>query len=131
MLKSHPKNSFIFFAIFVFSLLFFSDFYLANIAKAVEWNFSVPNNLVNFSGGSQPKNVFAFVFLVSDWLLNIAGTLIVILIIYSGVRFVLSRGNPGEIGKAKTTLWWAIAGFTVVLIGKGFVFIIEGVLKNQ
>lgn len=93
-----------------------------------DFSFTVPNFLAI---NPQPQNVFQLIFAVTSILLNIAGTLVVILIIYSGVRFVISRGNPGEIGKAKTILWWAIAGFAVVVVGKGFVFLIESVLRGS
>ena len=78
-----------------------------------------------------PQNVFDVIFMISDWILNIAGTLIVILIIYAGIRFMLSRGNPGEIGKAKNILFWALIGFTVVLIGKGFIYLVESILEGR
>src|SRR3989344_736717 len=78
-----------------------------------------------------PQNVLEAVLLIINWLANIAGSLIVIMIIYGGVKFLLSRGNPGEVGKAKTILTWALIGMAVVLIGKGFVFIVDGILRNQ
>lgn len=78
-----------------------------------------------------PQDVFGVLVLVSNWLLNIAGTLVVILIIYSGVRFMISKGNPSEYGKAKDILKWALIGFAVILIGKGFVFIVDSVLRGQ
>ncbi len=78
-----------------------------------------------------PQNVFDVIFMIADWLLNIAGTLIVILIIYSGIRFMLSRGSPGEIGKAKGILFWALVGFAAVLIGKGFIYLVESILEGN
>ena len=63
-------------------------------------------------------------------LFNIAGSLIVILIIYAGVRFMISRGNPGEIQKARGILYWALVGFAVVAIGKGFIYLLEGVISG-
>ncbi|OGN11682.1 MAG: hypothetical protein A3B91_05175 [Candidatus Yanofskybacteria bacterium RIFCSPHIGHO2_02_FULL_41_29] len=95
------------------------------------YNWSVINPLASLPGGSQPKNVFDAILLVSNWILNIAGALIILLIIYSGVQFMISRGNPGEINKAKSIIWWALVGFAVILIGKGFLFVIEAVLNNQ
>lgn len=88
-------------------------------------------NPLNSFGGSQPKDIFGVIFLISNWILNIAESLIVMLIIYAGVRFILSRGNPGEVQKAKSILWWALVGFAVILIGKGFIFIIDSVLRGD
>lgn len=82
-------------------------------------------------GMSPTQNVFDLVVIIADWILNIAGSLIIILIIYSGVRFLISRGNPSEIQKAKGILFWALVGFGVILIGKGFVYLIESVLRGE
>ena len=82
-------------------------------------------------GMSKTQNVFDLIVIIADWILNIAGSLIIILIIYSGVRFLISRGNPGEIQKAKSILFWALVGFGVILIGKGFIYLIESVLQGK
>ncbi|MDP3697194.1 MAG: fibronectin type III domain-containing protein [Candidatus Taylorbacteria bacterium] len=92
--------------------------------QTIGWGFDNP-----FAGN--PQNVFEAVFRIVNWLANIAGSLVVIMIIYGGVKFLISRGNPGEVTKAKTILWWALAGMAVVLIGKGFVFIVDSILRNQ
>lgn len=82
-------------------------------------------------GMSPNQNVFDLVVIIADWILNIAGSLIIILIIYSGVRFLISRGNPGEIQAAKNILFWALVGFGIILIGKGFIYLIESVLQGK
>lgn len=97
----------------------------------ISW--SVFNPLPFFDLGSvrrQPTNVVDLIFGITNWLFNIASSLIVILIIYSGVRFMISRGNPGEIQKAKGILYWALIGFAVVVIGKGFIYLLEGVISG-
>ncbi len=94
--------------------------------KLIKWG--IFNPLI---GMSKTQNVFDLVVIIADWILNIAGSLIIILIIYSGVRFLISRGNPGEIQKAKSILFWALVGFGVVLIGKGFIYLVESVLQGK
>ena len=78
-----------------------------------------------------PQNIFDVIFMITNWIFNIAGTLIVILIIYSGIRFMLSRGQPGEITYAKNILFWALVGFAAVLIGKGFIYLVESILEGN
>ncbi len=95
----------------------------------IRWG--IDNPLITPPGGTQPKNVFDVIILITDWVLNIAGTLVVIFIIYGGVMFLISAGNPGKIQQAKNILFWALAGFAVVLIGKGFVFLVESVLEGN
>jgi hypothetical protein len=93
---------------------------------------SIGWQLINpLAGSPQPQDIFGLIVLISTWILNILGSLIVILIIYAGIRFMLSRGNPGEIQKAKAILKWALVGFAITLIGKGFVFLVDSVLRGQ
>ena len=68
---------------------------------------------------------------VVNWILNVAAALIVILIIYSGIRFMLAAGRPNEITRGKKILTWALIGFAVVLIGKGFIALIISVLQGN
>ena len=93
------------------------------------WNITNPLRLL--PNGAQPRNVFDVIILITDWILNIAGSLIIILIIYGGVMFLISAGNPGKIQQAKNILKWALIGFMVVLIGKGFVYLVQDVLQGQ
>lgn len=97
--------------------------------QTIGWG--INNPFAFFPSGKQPDNVFEAVFLIIDWMANIAGSLLVIMIIYAGVKFVVSRGNPGELTKAKSILWWALVGMAVVLIGKGFVYIVDSILRGQ
>ena len=99
--------------------------------QPVAFNWEIINPLYRDPVYGQPQDIFDVIFLIANWLLNIAGALIVILIIYSGLRFMISRGNPGEIGRAKNILLWAIVGFAAVLIGKGFVTLIESFLRGS
>lgn len=94
--------------------------------QQLRWNIFNP-----LAGDPQPQNVVDLVILIARWLFDIAGSLIVILIIYAGIRFLLSRGNPPEIQKARNILLWALVGFAVVLIGQGFVFLVESILNGK
>ena len=90
----------------------------------LEWSIINP-----FKGGT--NNPQALILEVTNWILNIAAALIVILIIYSGIRFMLAAGRPAEIGRAKKILQWALVGFAVVLIGKGFIALLISVLQGN
>lgn len=60
------------------------------------------------------KNIFGI-------LLGLAGTVAVILIIYSGYRLMISRGNPEQIQNAREQLTAAIVGLLFVILS--FVFL--------
>jgi hypothetical protein len=50
----------------------------------------------------------------------------VIVIIFAGLRMIISSGDEGAVDKAKKTLLWAIAGLIVIIISAGIVNIVLG-----
>ena len=48
-------------------------------------------------------------------LLSFLGVIFIILIIYAGFKWMLSRGNEEDIGKAKRTMTAAVIGLAIVL----------------
>ena len=48
-------------------------------------------------------------------MVRIGSIIIVLMLVYVGYLFVIARGNPGEIGKAKEALLWTIIGALVLL----------------
>ena len=51
------------------------------------------------------------------------------MIVWAGIRFLYSRGNPTEVTAAKKILQYAIVGLAIILIGSGFVTLIESILN--
>ncbi|MBI2064622.1 MAG: hypothetical protein HYT62_01050 [Candidatus Yanofskybacteria bacterium] len=98
--------------------------YLPGTDAPLTWNVINP-----FKGGITDPRML--VLEVVNWILNVAAALIVILIIYSGIRFMLAAGRPNEITRGKNILTWALIGFAVVLIGKGFIALIISVLQGN
>src|SRR3989338_2270316 len=86
------------------------------------WQISNP-----IQGGS--GNILQTVITIIDFIFNIAIPVAVILIIYAGIRFVVSRGNSGKVQEARRLLWYTISGLTIVLIGKGFIYLIGSILS--
>ena len=93
--------------------------------EPVPLNFNLTNPLY---GGA--TNVLEVGILASNWIFNLAIPIVTITIIYAGVRFLISRGNPGEVGKAKQMLLYAVIGLAVVIIGKGFIALVESILRT-
>jgi len=61
--------------------------------------------------------------------MSLAGLAIAVgMIVYAGVLFMTSRGDSGQIGKAKDVLTYAVVGLAIILIGKGFVYLIVSIL---
>ncbi len=74
------------------------------------------------------KNILNVVILISTWIFNLALGIVTALIIYAGVRFLISRGNVGEVEQAKKMLWYILVGLAIVLIGKGIISLIASIL---
>jgi hypothetical protein len=65
-----------------------------------------------------------------DILVELGAVAVVLAIIYAGFLFVVARGNPDELNKAKTTLFWTILGSLVLLGAQIIASVIENTLKK-
>lgn len=65
---------------------------------------------------------------VVNTMLFIVGVGSVIMIIYSGIRYIFSGGNSGQITSAKNTLIYAIIGLAIAILAYAIVnFVIDNV----
>jgi len=51
---------------------------------------------------------------IIDWVLLIAGSLAVLMLIYGGIRYILSTGDEKRLEGAKKTILYAIIGIIVI-----------------
>ena len=65
---------------------------------------------------------------IINWIFTISIPIVIAIIIWSGIKFITSRGNPSELQKAKSMLWWAIVGLAIILVGGGFITLINSIL---
>ncbi len=56
----------------------------------------------------------------------VIGALSVVMIIFGGIRYITSAGNPDNVSKAKNTIIYAIVGLLVALAGYAIVTFIIG-----
>lgn len=64
-----------------------------------------------------------------DGAMLIAIPVIVILIIYTGFKFVIARGNEKEIGEAKQMFFYVIIGTAIILGAKLIVSLIQNTIS--
>lgn len=67
---------------------------------------------------------------IANFALLIVTPISVIVILYAGALFMFSGGDVEKVKKAKRALLWALVGLGVVLTGRGFIFIIQDVLRG-
>jgi hypothetical protein len=88
------------------------------------YNFNIPNPL-----GPGNNTLIGLINAIADWIITLAIPVVVIMIIYSGIMFVTAKGDPAKVTKAKDILKWALVGLAIILIGKGFITLIESILQ--
>lgn len=54
----------------------------------------------------------------------VAGAAAVIVIIVSGIKFIISRGEPGNVTTARDTLINAVIGLAVILLGRALIIFV-------
>lgn len=65
---------------------------------------------------------------IISWLVNIGISLAVIMIMYAGFLWMTSGGDETKVTKARQTLIWSLVGLGVLIIGRGFVSILQELL---
>lgn len=75
----------------------------------------------NYRGEGQPTELFdggaAIVPRVINLMLFIVGVLAVIMLIWGGIRYVISGGDATKVKDAKNTILYAIVGLIVAILG--------------
>lgn len=65
-----------------------------------------------------------------DAAFQIGAVFAVIMIIYTGFKFVLARGNESEVTKAKTMFFWTVIGIAVLFGSKVIAEIVQATIEN-
>ena len=86
-------------------------------------NSSVCDNKSNSDLKTNVKNIINVLF----WAIGIAA---VIVIIYSGILYIISAGNSSTVQKAKTTLTYAVVGLIVAILSYAIVSFVVNALKK-
>jgi len=74
--------------------------------------------IVNFSF---PGDLLLVALAIIDILLRVAGLVAVFYVIFGGIQYATSQGNPDAAAKAQSTLINALVGLAIAMIAIGFV----------
>ena len=61
------------------------------------------------------QSVFGIITGLACWFTRFALVLMVVMIVFYGIKFMTSQGNPAKFGEAKTSFVWALVGVLVIL----------------
>lgn len=77
---------------------------------------------------SNINDVWLIVAAIIDILLRVGAILAVIFIIYGGIRYITSQGNPEQTNHAKNTILSAVIGLIITIVASVVVGFIAGAL---
>lgn len=114
------------FFIIIFSLFVGAIFLTANSRVLAQANpvYEIPNPF-------GVKTLEEVVQKIATWLLAVMTPVAVIMILYAAFLFMTSAGNEEKIKTAKRTLTWALVGLAIMIIGGGFVYLIQNLLSQS
>lgn len=108
------------------AILAVGELLLASTGTLVASALSLPDVLSGpYRGDGQPSELFnganAVIPKIINLMLFIVGVLAVFMMIYGGIRYVLSGGDNTKVKDAKNTILYAIVGLVVAILGYAIV----------
>ncbi len=89
-------------------------------------------NPLGIDGG--PSSLAEFLVQILDFVVAVGSVVVAFMMVYVGYLFVMARGNPGEISKARDAFVWTIVGALIVLgskaIATGILATVEALSGN-
>jgi uncharacterized membrane protein (DUF373 family) len=76
-----------------------------------------------------PGDLILVVVAFIDILLHLAGIAAIIFVVYGGIQYVTSQGNPDATAKAQSTIVNALIGLALAIVAIGFVAYFGNKLK--
>ncbi len=113
------KNPFYWLVSLIFSgLVFFinSDAFAAGVGETT--GVELPNPL------GKGATFITIINNILNYLIYISVPILALMILIGGFQILTSRDNPEKITKGKTTITYAVIGFTIILISKGVALIL-------
>ncbi len=95
---------------------------------------SVEQGVQSARGNGQPSELFGVdgIFTtVANTLLYIVGALSVVMIIYGGLRYVVSGGNSSAVTAAKNTILYAVVGLVVSILSYAIINFLLSTLMSS
>lgn len=103
-------------------ILLFTKIAEARVTGTQSGQITIPNPLGAGSFAELLQNIVEFLTLY------IAPPLVTLMILWGAFQIMSAGGNPEKITQGKKTILYAVVGFAIVLVGWGFVSIIEEIL---
>jgi fumarate reductase subunit D len=102
-------------------IVFFFFFIFINKAAALDINLVNPLSTSDFN---------KLVGNTLQWVLSVAGSVALIMLIFGGVAYITAAGDEQRITMAKRTITWAILGLAVVLTSYAIIAVLNRILTG-
>lgn len=86
--------------------------------------------IIKFQSPIASKSVAEVLTKFFEILVQIGAVAVTLAIVYAGFLFVVARGNPEQLSKAKTTLYWTIIGAMILLGAQVIASVIQNSIKG-
>lgn len=67
---------------------------------------------------------------VIQWVIGVAGVVAVIFVIYGGISYTTSAGDPSKLQKAKTTITYALIGLAIVALAEVITAFVSNMIRE-
>lgn len=68
---------------------------------------------------------------IIEFVLPFIGGVLILMVIYGGLLYITSGGDPEKLGKAKKTLLWAVLGVILIVISYSIVVALNTVVNTE
>ncbi|MDO5452005.1 MAG: hypothetical protein Q4F56_02865 [Candidatus Saccharibacteria bacterium] len=65
-----------------------------------------------------------------QWVVGVAGVVAVIFIVYGGISYIISSGDPNKVKKAKDIILYAIIGLIIVALAEIITAFVSGIIRD-
>ena len=65
-----------------------------------------------------------------NWVIGIAGAVALIFVVYGGISYTTSAGDPGKLQQAKKIITYALIGLAIVALSEMIVIFVSGIIKD-
>lgn len=126
-MRQVAKSVFLTLLFVIISILFYSPIQNVYAQDAGDAVCSTLQDASNNSGCDEASTGITFKSVVTSILKLLsfaAGMLAVIMVIYAGVQFITSQGDPGKVSSARHTTMYAIIGLIIVVMAQTIIFFV-------
>lgn len=74
------------------------------------------------------RNIPTILSTILGFLIGAGGVIATIIVVYAGILFLFSGGNPGKVSEARQTIFYAVIGYAIIVLAWGIVMAIKQIL---